>query len=111
MSLAALVSRSSSVPHPHECHLTDKSFLTTAPHPEHSCEVFLGFTKTTLRPAHAALVLTIRVKVAHPASRIDVLSPAFAAAPLGRYCPVASSCLGVGAFVRFLVCKSSNTMT
>src|SRR6266567_725180 len=107
MSFAELVSRSSSVPHSHLCQRSASSFLTTAPHPEHSCDVMKGFTKMTVRPAHAALTLTISVNVAHPASRIDWLSPAFALAPLGKYCPVVSSCLGAGAFVRFLTCKSS----
>jgi hypothetical protein len=40
-----------------------------------------GFTKMTVRPAHAALTLTISVNVLHPASKILLLSPAFAAAP------------------------------
>src|SRR5271157_3682280 len=100
MFVAALVSRSSSVPHSQECHRTSRSFLTMLPHPEHACDVMNGFTKTTSRPALAALAETISVNVAHPASRIDLFSPAFALAPLGRYCPVASSCLGSGTLVR-----------
>jgi hypothetical protein len=68
MSFAELVSLSSSVPQLQLCHRSDRSFLTTAPHPEQSCDVMNGFTKTTVRPAHAALMLTISVKVAHPAS-------------------------------------------
>src|SRR6266852_5669983 len=110
MSFAELVSLSSSVPHEQLCHRSDRSFLTTAPHPEHRCDVINGLTKMTVRPAHAALTLTISVKVAHPASKILLFSPAFAAAPLGRYCPVSSSCFAFGRFVRFFVCKSSNTM-
>src|SRR6266705_1190054 len=110
MSFAELVSRSSSVPHVHECHRSDRSFLTTVPHPEHSCDVRNGFTKTTVRPAHAALTLTISVNVLHPASRIDLFNPAFALAPLGRNFPVSSSCFGFGLLVRFFVCKSSNMM-
>src|SRR5436309_2468343 len=110
MSFAELVSRSSSVPHEQLCHRSERSFLTTAPHPEQSCDVMNGFTKTTVRPAHAALTLTIAVNVLHPASKILLLSPAFALAPLGKNFPVVSSCLGAGAFVRFLTCKSSNTM-
>src|SRR5258708_525623 len=110
MSFAELVSLSSSVPHAQECHRSDRSFLTTAPHPEQSCDVIYGFTKTTVRPAHAALTLTISVNVLHPASRIDLFNPAFAAAPLGRYFPF-SSCFGAGAFVRFLTRKSSKTIT
>src|SRR6266852_8049186 len=107
MSFAELVSLSSSVPHEQLCHRSDRSFLTTAPHPEHSCDVMYGFTKTTVRPAHAALTLTISVNVLHPASRIDLFNPALALAPLGRYCPVVSSCFGAGDLVRFLTCKSS----
>src|SRR5947207_7340534 len=99
------------MPHEQLCHRSDRSFLTTTPHPEQRCDVMNGFTKSTVRPAHAALTLTISVKVAHPASKIDVFNPAFALAPLGKYWPIASSCLGAGAFVRFLTCKSSKTMT
>ena len=75
----------------------------------HICDVLDGSTKMTVRPAHAALTLTICVNVLHPASKIDLFNPAFAAAPLGTYFPF-SSCLGAGAFVRFFTCKSSNTM-
>jgi len=63
-----------------------------------------------VRPAHAASVLTILVKVDHPASRILLFNPDLAAAPLGRYFPF-SSCLGFGRFVKFSVCNASNTMT
>src|SRR5258708_36697539 len=111
MRLAELVSLSSSVAHAHECLRSERSFLTTAPHPEQSCDVMYGLTKTTVRPAHAALTLTFSVNVLHPASKIDLLSPAFAAAPLGKETPVASSCLGFGRLVRLAVFKSSHTMT
>src|ERR1700736_6518642 len=110
MLRAALVSLSSSVPHGQECQRSERSFLPSAPRPEQTCDVLNGLTKITLRPALAALTLTIFVKVDHPVSRIDLLSPAFAAAPLGKYFPC-SSCLGAGALVRFFVRKSSNTMT
>jgi hypothetical protein len=53
--MAALVSRSSSQPHLHECHRSSSVFLTTAPHPEQIWLVYLGSTNTTSRPAHAAL--------------------------------------------------------
>src|SRR5262249_35826882 len=109
-SLALLVSLSSSTPHSHECHRSDRSFLTTAPHPEQSCDVMYGLTKRIVRPAHAAFALTIFVNVAHPASRIDLLSPALPEAPLGRYLAVSASCLGFGRLVRLAVCKSSNTI-
>src|SRR2546427_9577297 len=98
------------MPHAQLCPLNAGYFLTTAPHPEQSCDVRNGFTKTTVRPAHAALTLTIAVNVLHPASKIDLFNPAFALAPFGRYFPF-SSCFGAGAFVRFLTRKSSNTMT
>ena len=79
-------------------------------HCEHICEVLNGSTKITVRPAHAALTLTISVNVLHPASKIDLFNPAFALAPLGKYCPF-SSCFGAGALVRFFTCKSSKAMT
>src|SRR5207237_4298949 len=110
MLTAALVSLSSSVPQLQLCHRSDRSFFTSAPHPEQICDVLNGFTKMTVRPAHAALTLTISVNVLHPASRIDLFNPAFALAPLGKYCPF-SSCFGAGALVRFFTCKSSKAMT
>src|SRR6266536_5203311 len=110
MSFAELVFMSSSVPQLHLCHRSERSFLTTVPHPEQRCDDMYGFTKTTVRPAHAALTLTISVNVLHPASRIDLFNPAFAAAPLSTYFPF-SSCFGAGAFVRFLTRKFSKIIT
>src|SRR6266487_3967197 len=55
MLIAALTSRSSSVPQSQECQRSDKSFLRTCPHPEQTCEVNLGSTLFSVRPAHAAL--------------------------------------------------------
>src|SRR5579885_1717617 len=109
MSLALLVSRSKLMPQAHACQRSARVFRTSAPHPEQSCDVMDGFTKSTVRPALAALTLTISVNVLHPASKIDLLSPAFADAPLGRYFPL-SSCLGCGLFTIFAACKSSNAM-
>jgi len=68
MVSAALVSLSNSVPPLQEYQRSDRLFLTSAPHPEHICDVLNGFTKTTTRPARAALALTISVNVAHPTS-------------------------------------------
>src|SRR5579885_983971 len=110
MTFADAVSRSSSHPHSQECHRSSNVFLRTIPQLGQICDVLDGSTNTTVRPAHAALTLTICVKVPHPASRMLLFNPAFALAPLGRYLPVSSSCLGAGAFVRFLTCKSSKTM-
>ena len=62
-------------------------------HREHICEVLKGSTRITERPAHAALTLTISVKAPHPASKIDLFNPAFALAPLGKYCPFSSCTL------------------
>jgi hypothetical protein len=45
--MAVLVSLSSSQPHSHECQRSDSSFLAIAPHCEHTCEVFCGFTNNT----------------------------------------------------------------
>lgn len=111
MTFADAVSRSSSHPQAQECHRSSNVFLRSVPQLGQICDVLDGFTKTTVRPAHAALTLTISVNVAHPASKIDLFNPAFALAPLGEYAPVASSCLGFGRFVRLAVCKSSKTMT
>jgi hypothetical protein len=111
MIFADAVSRSSSHPHSQECHRSSSVFLRMLPQLGQVCDVLDGLTKMTVRPAHAALALTIRVKVLHPASRIDLFNPAFVLAPLGRYWPVSSSCFGFGCFVRFAVCRSSNTMT
>ena len=110
MTFADAVSRSSSHPHAQECHRSSNVFLRMVPQLGHICDVLYGFTQMTVRPAHAALTLTISVNVFHPASKIDLFNPAFALAPFGRYFPF-SSCFGAGAFVRFLTRKSSNTMT
>src|SRR2546425_2384729 len=97
--MAALTSRSNSVPHSQECHRSDKSFLRTCPQPEHTCEVNLGSTLISVRPAHAALTEHICTKVPHPASTMLLFNPPLALAPLGRYAPF-SSCLGLGFLVR-----------
>jgi hypothetical protein len=102
ITFADAVSRSSSHPHSQECHRSSHVFLRMVWQLGHLCEVLDGSTKMTLRPAHAALTLTICVNVLHPASKMDLFHPAFAAAPLGTYFPF-SSCLGAGAFVRGLV--------
>src|ERR1700730_4068535 len=58
--------------------------------------VFRGFTnRTVVCPALSALTRTIPMKLLHPASAILLLSPPFAAAPLGRYFP-SESCFGFG---------------
>src|SRR5581483_10740975 len=111
MTFADAVSRSSSHPHSQECHRSSNVFLRMVPQLGQICDVLDGFTKITVRPAHAALTLTIPVNVLHPASRILLFNPAFEARPLGRNLLVSSSCLGAGARVKFLTCKSSNTMT
>ncbi len=95
MTFADAVSRSSSHPHSQECHRSSNVFLRTVPQWGQVCDVLDGSTKTTLRPAHAALTLTIAVNVLHPASKIDLFNPALALAPLGRYFPF-SSCLPCG---------------
>src|SRR5437763_12033862 len=110
MTFADAVSRSSSHPHSQACQRSSSVFLRTVPQLGQIWDVLEGSTKMTVRPAHAALTLTIWVNVLHPASRIDLFNPAFAAAPLGRYFPF-SSCLGAGAFVRFFTRRSSKTMT
>src|SRR5437588_8720577 len=102
MLMAALTSRSNSVPQSQECQRSDKSFLRTCPQPEHTCEVNLGSTLISVRPAHAALTEHMSTKLPHPASKIDWFNPPLALAPLGRYAPF-SSCLGFGFLVRWLV--------
>src|SRR5215469_8488998 len=100
MTLPELVSRSSSQPHSQLCQRSSNVFLRIFPHPEQIWLVYLGSTNTVVRPAHAALTLTSVVKILQPASAMDLFSPAFAAAPLGKYCPVSSSCFGLGALIR-----------
>ena len=53
-----------------------------------------GFTKTTVRPAHAALTLTITVNVLHPASKIDLFNPVFALAPSRFYKDILVALIG-----------------
>src|SRR6266566_9202023 len=84
ITFADAVSRSSSHPHTQECHRSSNVFLRMVPQLGHICDVLDGSTKMTVRPAHAALTLTICVNVLHPVSRIDLFTPAFAAAPLGK---------------------------
>jgi hypothetical protein len=84
MTFAEAVSRSSSHPHTQECQRSSKVFLRIVPQLGQVCDVFEGFTKTTIRPALAALTTTICVNALHPASKIDEFKPAFAAAPLSR---------------------------
>src|SRR5712691_3395828 len=95
MFLAALWSRSREQPQEQECHRSSKSFWTIAPQPLHIWLVYFGETNRTREPAHSALLLHICWNIPQPASRILLFRPAFAEAPLGRYCPVASSCLGL----------------
>ena len=111
MTFADAVSRSISAPQAQECHRSSNVFLRMVPQLGQICDVLDGSTEMTVRPAHAALMLTISVNVLHPASKILLLSPAFALAPLGKYCLVFSSCLGAGARVKFLTRKSSKTIT
>src|SRR6266536_2049278 len=96
MFFAALWSRSREQPQEHSCHRSSKSFWTIAPQPLHVWLVYLGETNSTREPAHAALLSTICWNLPQPASKMDLFRPALALAPLGRYCPVASSCLGLG---------------
>src|SRR5690349_16623884 len=63
-------------------------------------EVLRAFTGITSRPALSALSARIRRNCPQPASRMPRLSPALAAAPLGRNAPSFSgSGLGLGARV------------
>src|SRR5437899_10414492 len=110
MLIAAFTSLSSSVPQSHVCHRSDKSFLTRAPHPEQICDVNLGSTLISVRPAHAALCEHSLTKVPQPASKMLLFNPPLALAPLGRYAPF-SSCLGFGFLVRLPICISSKTST
>src|SRR6266849_10712735 len=109
MLIAALVSRSSSQPHSQLCQRSSRSFLRTVPHCEQTWEVYLGLTFRTSRPAHAALCETICWNWPHPASRMLLLSPDFAAAPLGRYWPVSSSCFGLARLLMLVISSSSKT--
>src|SRR5438093_9705600 len=93
--MAAFRSRSNSQPHSQVCQRSDKSFFLMCPQPEHTCEVNLGSTLISVRPAHAALTEHICTKLAQPASKIDWFNPPFALAPFGRDAPF-SSCLGFG---------------
>src|SRR5207302_7197723 len=109
--MAAFVSLSSSHPHPHsqECQRSSRVFFRTMPHCEQTWEVYLGETFSTVRPAHAALCETICWNWPQPASRMLLLSPLFAAAPLGRYVPF-SSCLGLARLLTLVISSSSKTM-
>jgi hypothetical protein len=82
-----------------------------APHWLQHWLVKWGSTKTTARPALAALATQRAWKCPQPASSIDVFKPALAAAPLGRYCPLCSgSGLGSGALLIWVIFKSSKTI-
>ena len=69
--MAALWSRSRSVPHSQECQRSSSSFLTMAPHPLHRWLVMRGSTNTTCRPALAALATQQAWNWPQPASKID----------------------------------------
>src|SRR5712691_4487336 len=96
MFIAALWSRSKEQPHEHSCQRSSSSFLTTAPQPLHRWLVYFGETNRMCEPAHSALLTQMCWNIPQPASRMLLFNPAFALAPLGRYCPVASSCFGFG---------------
>lgn len=71
-----------------------------------------GFTSTTRRPASAALPVRMVVNWAHPASRMLLFSPAFAAARFGRKAPAfPRSGLGTGRLVIPAGCRSSSAIT
>src|SRR5437899_11036273 len=101
MFMAALWSLSSEQPQEHVCHRSSNPFCTIAPQPLHLWLVYLGETNRTREPAHAALLSQICWNCPQPASRILLFRPAFALAPFGRYCPVVSSCLGLGRLLIF----------
>src|SRR5712692_7289680 len=109
MLRAALWSLSKEQPHEHWCHRSSNSFWTIAPQPLHIWLVYLGETNSTREPAHSALFLHICWNMPQPASRILLFRPAFADAPLGRYCPVASSRLGFGRLLILTGWSFSNT--
>jgi hypothetical protein len=54
----------------HECHRSESSLLTPPPHPEHTCEVEWGATRTTVLPAHAALQESMLANGDQPTSEI-----------------------------------------
>src|SRR5450759_5750846 len=83
MAMAELWSRSSSVPHEQECHRSSSVFGLMAPQPLQIWLVYLGETSSTREPASSALFSQCCTNCAHPASRILLFRPAFAAAPLG----------------------------
>src|SRR6266567_7452642 len=96
MFFAALWSLSREQPHEHWCHRSSNAFWTSAPQLLHIWLVYLGETNSTREPAHSALFLHICWNMPQPASKMDLFRPALALAPLGKYCPVASSCFGFG---------------
>src|SRR2546425_9743695 len=110
MFSAALWSRSREQPQEHSCQRSSTVFETSAPQPLHIWLVYFGETNRTREPAHAALLSTICWNILQPASKMDLFRPALALAPLGRYCPVASSCLGFGRLLMLAGCSFSNTM-
>src|SRR6266851_5740798 len=110
MLMAALWSLSREQPHEHWCQRSSNSFWTIAPQPLHIWLVYLGETNSTREPAHSALFLHICWNCPQPASKMDLFRPAFALAPLGKYCPVTSSCLGFGRLLIFEGTSFSNTM-
>src|SRR5216684_8605992 len=85
MFSAALWSLSSEQPQEHSCHRSSNSFWTIAPQPLHIWLVYFGETNSIREPAHAALFLQICWNCPQPASRMDLLRPALALAPFGRY--------------------------
>src|SRR5438132_392893 len=107
MLTAAFVSLSIAHPQVQLCQRSESSFLATVPHPEQIWLVYLGLTCRSVRPAHAALFEQKPTNCPQPASRMLLFNPPFAAAPLGKYSPVASSCFGFGRLLRLAACKSS----
>src|SRR5712692_2260010 len=101
MLRAPLWSRSREQPQEHSCQRSSNSFWTIAPQPLHLWLVYLGETNRTREPAHAALFTHICWNCPQPASKMDLFMPALALAPLGIYCPVASSCFGLGRLLIF----------
>ena len=115
MFFAALMSRSCRVRQ--DGHVQCLVFkLRSASRYPHELQVFeLGYQRSitiSRRPYFAVLYSSWRRNSPQPTSRMALFSPAFAAAPLGRYFPGrAGSGFGLGRRVMFAAARSSTAIT
>jgi hypothetical protein len=89
---------------------TRKDVCMRSPQPLQSCDVDAGLTAATRVPAHAALKVRMMRKWDHPASWLDVVTPALRLAPLCAEPPLLSG-LGSGRRLRLAGCIASTEST